>query len=220
MKDGREESQSEEEEEEENDESDSENESLKMDDDKSEFQNEKWISKFESVCSKLNKNLIDLETFVKTIRALMVHLDPSKDEKNKHRLCLLTEHLIEYYQSLFNLKSTSSSIDMKVVNQCTSFIYELISKYGQKSTKENPSIFIEIFRKILANLNSEYSNLKWNEKKFPTLSTLFTFKLISILFPTSDFRHQITTPCLLIMTRYLMEVSHFSLPIFLSLDST
>ncbi len=134
------------------------------------FQGEKWISKFESVCHKLNKNLIGLIEFEKTIRALMVHLDPSKDEKNKERMCVLTGHLVDYYMSLFNLKSASFVIDMKIVYRCTSFIYELISKYGGKSTKEQPSMFIAIFRKLLGELNSAYMELKWNEKKFPQLN--------------------------------------------------
>ena len=58
------------------------------------FLDEKWISQFESACNKLNKKLIDLAQFEKSVRALMVHLDPSKDEKNKERLCALTEHLV------------------------------------------------------------------------------------------------------------------------------
>ena len=65
---------------------------------------------------------------------------------------------------------------MKVVNRCTSFIYELVSKYGAKSTKENPSIFLTLFRKRLGDLNSQYMSLKWNEKKFPQLKT------VSVLF--------------------------------------
>jgi hypothetical protein len=158
-----------------NDESESEA-SHKSEEPNTEFQNEKWIQHFESICSKLNKKLIDLKTFENSIRALMVHLDPSKNEKNKARLCLLTEHLIEYYQSLFNIKSVENSIDMKVVNRCTSFIYELVSKYGAKSTKENPSIFLTLFRKRLGDLNSQYMSLKWNEKKFPQLKT------VSVLF--------------------------------------
>lgn len=156
-----------------NEENGSELDSGKSDElDKSEFQNEKWVKHFESFCSKLNKKLIDLKTFEKSIRALMVHLDPSKDEKNKARLCLLTEHLIEYYQSLFDIKSAENSIDMKVAYQCTSFIYELVSKYGAKSTKENPSIFLTLFRKLLGDLNTQYMSLKWNEKKFPHLNTV------------------------------------------------
>ncbi len=136
------------------------------------FLDEKWISQFESACNKLNKKLIDLGQFEKSVRALMVHLDPSKDEKNKERLCALTEHLVEYYMSLFSLRSAGCAIDMKVVSQCTSFIYELISKYGGKSTKEQPSMFIGIFRKLLGELNSSYMELKWNEKKFPQLNTV------------------------------------------------
>ena len=155
--------------EEDNDEEDDSDERVSSDS-KSEFQNENWIPQFESVCSKLNKKLIDLKQFTKSIRALMVNLDPAKDENNKKRLCLLTEHLIDYYQSLFSFKSTNASIDFRIVNECTNFIYELISKYGSKSTRQEPSMFIGIFNKILTELNESYVSLKWNEKKFPQLS--------------------------------------------------
>lgn len=154
-------------------------------DDSAEFESEKWVAKFEQICEKLDKKLIGLKEFEKAIRALMVYLDPSKDEKNKERLCLLAEHLVVYYQSLFNLKSAGSAIDMGVIDQCTNFIYELFAKYGSKSTKEQPSIFISLFRKILGELNSQYVGLKWNEKKFPQLNTvhndfLFIFDFFKI----------------------------------------
>jgi hypothetical protein len=154
------------------DEDDEDELSIKSDDHKTEFGDEKWISKFESICTKLNKKLIDLKTFVKSIQSLMAYLDPSKDENNKKRLCLLTQHLVEYYQSLFNLKSTSSAIDFKIVNECTNFIYELVSKYGAKSTKQEPSIFIELFKKILREINENYVALAWNERQFPQLNTV------------------------------------------------
>lgn len=171
------------------------------------FSDDHWVSQFQQICQRFNKNSIDLKQFEKQIRALIQKLDPSKDEDNKKRLSLLTQHLVEFYQSLFVMKSSLSAINMNLVKLLTNLIYELTAKYGNKPTKQEPSLYIAMFRKILTDLNNDYLSLKITEKTYPQLNILFTFKLISILFPTSDFRHQITTPCLLIMTRYFTECS-------------
>ncbi len=134
----------------------------------SEFANEKWISQFKIICAKLNKNSIDSEQFEKLINSIIQKLDPSKDEKNKQRLCLLAQYFIEFYQSLF--KVTASKIDFGIIEILKSFIYELTFKYGNKSTKKDPSIYVELFKKILTNINNEYTSLKVSEKRFPDLS--------------------------------------------------
>jgi hypothetical protein len=39
-------------------------------------------------------------------------------------------------------------------------------------------------------------------------------KLVSLIFPTSDFKHRIMTPSFITMTRYLRQVSHDQLNSF------
>jgi len=223
----------EEEEEESNDDDDDDEEqstSNKSEETEIDFKDDHWVSQYEQICSKFNNNSINLKQFEKLIRDLIVKLDPSKDEDNKKRLCLLTQHLVEFYQSLFVFKSMSNTINVGLVRLVTNIIYELISKYGSKTVKQEPSIYINMFRKFLTDLNNNYLSLKLTDKTYPQLNTvifynfikfylsnfkqhfltfkLFLFKLISIMFPTSDFRHHITTPCLLIMTRYFTEVNY------------
>ncbi|RNA32622.1 nucleolar 14 [Brachionus plicatilis] len=172
----------------------------------SEYKNEKWVKEFENVCLKMDQKSIDCSQFDAFLKSLIQKLDPSRDENNKKRLCLLTEYLISYYQSMFRFKSPSNiSIDSNLANLLTNYIFDFIYKYGNKSTKKDPSPYIALFKRILDNLNKDYLNLKINERKIPQLDILFTFKLISSIFPTSDFRHQIITPCLLIMARYLIQ---------------
>lgn len=131
---------------------------------------EKWVEQFRSICAKMNKKAIDSKQFEKLVNGLIEKLDPSKDENNKQRLCLLTEHLVEYYQSIFKIKSTTNAIDFNLVKILTSSIYNLTSKYGNKSTKKEPSPYIEIFKKLLAKINSEFKNAKVTERKLPDLS--------------------------------------------------
>ena len=155
----------------------------------SEFSNDKWIVQFKNICSKLNKSSIDVKQFEKLVSSLIQKLDPSKDEKNKQRLCLLVQHFIDYYQSLFksycalaksiNKNSSSvrstpeasqSKIDFSLIEVLKKFIYDLTFKYGNKSTKKEPSLYVELFKKILSNINDDYASLKISEKKVPDLS--------------------------------------------------
>jgi hypothetical protein len=140
------------------------------------FKNDHWVSQFEQICLKFNKNSIDVKQFEKLIRLLIEKLDPSKDEDNKKRLCLLTQHMVEFYQSLFVFKSLNSAINVNLAKVCTNIIYELTAKYGGKSTKQEPSMYIVMFRKILTDLNNDYLSLKFNEKTFPKLNIVINLR--------------------------------------------
>ncbi|OAD53158.1 Nucleolar protein 14 like protein [Eufriesea mexicana] len=58
---------------------------------------------------------------------------------------------------------------------------------------------------IQAIIKEKYEEFKKNKKKYPGLDTLIFFKLVSLIFPTSDFRHPITTPCLIFMSQILFR---------------
>lgn len=50
----------------------------------------------------------------------------------------------------------------------------------------------------------------FNESCFPPIQDLFLFKLISKIFPVSDFQHSIVTPTLLLMGQCLLQVIFFN----------
>jgi hypothetical protein len=153
----------------------------------SEFTNDKWIIQFKNICAKLNKQSIDAKQFEKLLGSIIQRLDPSRDEKNKLRICLLVEYIIDYYQNIFktsctlakslnkNLTNGSASvaqknkIDFGLIEILKKIIYEMTLKYGNKSTKKDPSIYVELFKKILTDINNDYVGLKISEKKFPDL---------------------------------------------------
>lgn len=146
----------------------------------SEFKNEKWIKEFENICLKMDKKSIDCHQFETLLKTLIQKLDPSRDENNKKRLCFLTEHLIQYYQSVFRIKSPSNfSIDMNLANLVTKYIYDFTFKYGNKSTKKDPSSYVSIFKRILDNLNKDFLNLKLNERKIPQLDIVSKFYFLN-----------------------------------------
>lgn len=141
----------------------------------SKFEGDQWLTQFELICNKLNKKTLNLNQFEKSIRLIIEKLNPANDEKNKERLCLLTQRLVEYYQSLFDLKSASQTIDFNLAKLCTAFIFELTSKYGGKSTRKEPSIYVNLFKRILSQINDQFVNLKSAERKFPELKVVSEF---------------------------------------------
>lgn len=163
-------------------EDDNENESVEKSE-INQFKNEKWIKDFENICLKMNQKTIDSRQFETFLKSLIQKLDPSRDENNKKRLCLLTENLILFYQSLFRFKTPSDiSIDTNLANMLTKYIYDFTYKYGNKSTKKDPSPFIAIFKRILDNLNKEFLSLKINERKIPQLDIVSKFHINFYLF--------------------------------------
>ena len=116
------------------------------------------------------KKSIKINEFDSLLKKLILKLDPGRHELNKDRLVVLTKKLVEYYQSLFKFKTPSKLIiDNNLVNLLTKHIYDLTFKYGNKSTKKEPSKYIAIFKELLSKLNTSYLALKTSERKFPQL---------------------------------------------------
>ena len=134
------------------------------------FKGDKWIGEFESICLKMSKKSIKINEFEKMLDKIIASLDPGKNELNKDRIFSLTKKLVTYYQSLFQFKSPSKLvIDNDLVNLLTKYIYDLTFKYGNKSTKKDPSKYVALFKEILSGINSSYLNLKPSERRFPQL---------------------------------------------------
>jgi hypothetical protein len=144
--------------------------------------NEKWIKKFEQFCAKYKQNSIDANKFEQNVRSMIEkELDPSRDEHNKDRLAKLNSLLIDHFLSLFHMdekKKQVKSIDLTMLKVMTELIHHLTFKYGNKSTKKEPSKFVEPFKKYLINLNNQYSGLKLGERNMPSLDTVNKFLFV------------------------------------------
>jgi hypothetical protein len=151
------------------------------------FKDDKWIEELESICVKMNKKSIKVNDFDSLLKKIILKLDPGRHELNKDRLVVLTKKLVQFYQSLFRFKTPAKlTIDNDLVNLLTKHIYDLTFKYGNKSTKKEPSKYIAIFKELLSNLNSSYLALKTSERKFPQLDiVIFGF---NFFFHKSSFK--------------------------------
>lgn len=57
-------------------------------------------------------------------------------------------------------------------------------------------------------LKEKHDNYLKRPKRIPDLDTLIFFKLVSLIYPTSDFRHPVTTPSLIFMSE-ILSLSRF-----------
>nr|XP_034837277.1 nucleolar protein 14 homolog [Maniola hyperantus] len=133
------------------------------------------------------------------LEKLIKSYDPSLGESNKEHLSRLYAHLLQYAHDLFsNLKTESDIIkSFLVLNKIVPYFYDLIH-LNKVSTKK---FLVEL-------LKEKHDQFKRKPKKVPDLDTLVFFKLVSILYPTSDFRHPVTTPSLIFMSE-ILSLSRF-----------
>lgn len=119
---------------------------------------------------------------------------PSLSEHNKSKLSNLFAYLLQFINDL--------SIDVKSGNdvlKCFNFVDHIIPLLYDLA-QINPTETSEAIVEILKEKQSNYRNKR---KKFPGLDTLIYLKIISLLFPTSDFRHRVVTPAIVFMDQLL-----------------
>lgn len=128
------------------------------------------------------------------LQNLIKSYDPSLSEKNKDKLTKLFAYMLQYINDLFSeLKEESDVIKAFLIfDRLAPYFYDL-SQTNKVSSKKY----------IAELLKEKYGQYKKRQKRVPDMDTLIFFKLISLLYPTSDFRHPITTPSMIFMTEIL-----------------
>lgn len=111
----------------------------------------------------------------------------------------LTKSFEFYMQDIMNISSQLKSKDdaaklFKLLNTICPQLWDLIQK-----NQNSAGITIQT---ILKEKHDKFEN---NIKKYPEWDTLILFKIVSLLFPTSDFRHSVVTPCLVFMSQILFQ---------------
>ncbi|XP_038219622.1 nucleolar protein 14 homolog [Zerene cesonia] len=130
------------------------------------------------------------------LQKLIKSYDPSLSENNKEILSRLFAHLLQHVNDLFtNLKEEGDIIKAFL-------IFDKLAPYFYDLMHVN-KVFTKKF--IAELLKEKYDAYQKNPRKVPDLDTLIFFKLISLLYPTSDFRHPVTTPSLVFMAKILSE---------------
>ncbi|XP_049880546.1 nucleolar protein 14 homolog [Pectinophora gossypiella] len=129
-----------------------------------------------------------------TIQKLIKKYDPSLAENNKDKLSRIYAHMLQYVNDIFtNLSNEGDLIKAFLIfDRLAPHFYDL-AHTNKVSTKK----FIGEL------LKEKHDKFKKNPRKVPDLDTLIFFKLVSLLYPTSDFKHPITTPSLIFMSEIL-----------------
>ncbi|XP_054015738.1 nucleolar protein 14 homolog [Hylaeus anthracinus] len=119
----------------------------------------------------------------------------SLDGKNKEKLSSLFLFLLQHLNDSAVDDDIESIIHcFQVMDRLSPFIYDL--------AQMNPENAKTVMQEIIKEKHEEFEK---NKKKYPELDTLIFFKLVSLIFPTSDFRHPVVTPCLIFMSQILLR---------------
>ncbi|XP_064601110.1 nucleolar protein 14-like [Liolophura sinensis] len=120
---------------------------------------------------------------------------PSLAEGNKQKLEGLFSLMLEYV----GLAVESDPPQLGLVDNLTPLLYDLC----QLSPVQCAQSMLQVIR----NHQGEFQNQAESRKirGFPTLDVLIHLKLVSVLFPTSDFRHSVVTPTMLFMSQLLSQ---------------
>ncbi|XP_043588094.1 nucleolar protein 14 homolog [Bombus pyrosoma] len=82
----------------------------------------------------------------------------------------------------------------QIIDRLSPFLYDLAHLNSQNAKCVIQGIIRE-----------KHNNFEKNKKRYPGLDTLILFKLVSLIFPTSDFRHSVITPCAIFMSEILFR---------------
>ncbi|CAK9823662.1 Nucleolar protein 14 homolog [Anthophora retusa] len=119
----------------------------------------------------------------------------SLNNTNKEKLSNLFLFLLQHINDYAVEDDVESIIKcFQIVDGLSPFLYDLAHL--------NPANARTVVQAIIKEKHEEFEK---NKKKYPGLDTLIFFKLVSLIFPTSDFRHPITTPCIVFMSQILLR---------------
>lgn len=147
---------------------------------------ESFLEIFENSDSLAHKKII-LERMVKCNH-------PSLSQGNKTGLGLLFAYFLQYINDQFS--DLDSPEKLKEHFHTLSALMPQIFELAQLNKENTHSSIMEVIKE-------KQQVYRKTKKQFPGLEVLVFLKLASLLFPTSDFRHQVVTPCLIFMEQIL-----------------
>ncbi|KAJ8941562.1 hypothetical protein NQ318_011521 [Aromia moschata] len=119
---------------------------------------------------------------------------PSLSEGNKDNLGLLFAYMLQYLNDLFAEATDANTIknSFEIFKALVPQIYNLAS-FNPENTHNS----------VLEVLKEKHGEFRMRRKEYPGLEVLIFMRLISFLFPTSDFRHQVVTPSFVFIEQIL-----------------
>ncbi|XP_033319002.1 nucleolar protein 14 homolog [Bombus bifarius] len=119
----------------------------------------------------------------------------SLNNTNKEKLSNLFLFLLQHVNDHVIGNDVESIVKgFQIMDRLSPFLYDLAHL--------NPQNAKSVIQAIIKEKHNEFEK---NKKRHPDLDTLIFFKLVSLLFPTSDFRHPVITPCAIFMSEILFR---------------
>lgn len=120
---------------------------------------------------------------------------PKLEPKNQDKINKLFAFLLQYVNELFTDATTEDVTNsFKIFDKINPFLYDLIHMNPEKASLC-----------LLDVIQEKYSQYKKNSKVYPSLETLVFLKLVSNLYTTSDFKHNVVTPCYIFISHMLSK---------------
>lgn len=123
---------------------------------------------------------------------------PSLNEGNKEKLGNLLAYLFQYVNDLFSEDSVSNKEELIDAFKCFNTLVSHLHTISQMDPINAKNCVIEVIKE-------KYDDFKKNPATIPNLDTLIFFQLAFFLFPTSDQKHPVVTPCILFMSHILAK---------------
>lgn len=150
-------------------------------------------SSYEELLDLFNNQSIKIQSTI--VERIIKTNHPKLYVLNKMKMQKLFTYLLQYINDLFsNYDETNLSKYFKLVQQLMPHLFDLV----HMSPEECSENFLDVIKE-------KYDEYKKNTKVFPKLDTLIFFKIMASLFPTSDFRHPIVTPCYIFLHHILSQ---------------
>ncbi|CAG8519627.1 9906_t:CDS:10 [Cetraspora pellucida] len=146
----------------------------------------------------------------------MEGLDPEPDDDSvkskKQKRASTTDYVDDYTKIYLDLavltdyalcRAQENPVPMHLINKLVGRIFDLAQQGPESATEYFVSKVVAMENSLKKKLSS--SKLKNSKSMFPTISEFILLRIISQIFPTSDFRHPVVTPALLLMAQYLAQ---------------
>ncbi|XP_045475377.1 nucleolar protein 14 homolog isoform X2 [Harmonia axyridis] len=117
-------------------------------------------------------------------------------EANRVKLGILFKYILQYINDIASEATEEESIRkaFSIFNELAPHLFDL--------AQMNQKICHDSVQEVIREKFEEYVK---KPKVYPDLEVLFFLKLVGLLFPTSDFKHRVVTPCFVFMEKMFMN---------------
>lgn len=120
---------------------------------------------------------------------------PKLHFSNKNKMLKLFTFLLQYINDIFSSSDESNiSKHFKLAQKFGPLLFDMVQMNPEDCSKS----FLEVVKE-------KYEDYKKTQKSYPKLDTIIFFRFLDVLFPTSDFRHPVVTPCYIFLHHILSQ---------------